>query len=150
MKRRHFLGMLLGLFFGALPSTALAQNTAAEAILRVGAAAGIVSNEPGAVLQAMVQKRLISPALSGQLRASVQQGSMASSLFVIFVADILNGTGPTPTYEQAVLLFQARGIPVPRGPQLTATDVVAVVSTPGVAAGLAESYQNPITPLSGR
>jgi len=156
-RRKHmFVAFWAALILLASMAAVLAidytDNAAAQAVIRVGAAAGVKvaaghENDPYAYLDAFVAKKVISKSLANKIRLYIANNKpFPTELFVIFLADILNGGGKTPNHASAVKLLQAYGIKIPTGKYITIPEISAILSDLELAQALYQRYQSPISP----
>ena len=113
-----------------------------------------------ALLEELEAVGILSPALVAEMEAAILAGILSRDTFIIFLADLANGTEPAPaSVEEAAVQLQAisPGLTVPAGDgngNLSEEDVAGVVTyiaedTDGLLAALQEGYDAAITPTTG-
>lgn len=113
-----------------------------------------------ALLEELETVGILSPALAAEMREAILTGVLSRDTFIIFLADLANGTDPAPaSVEEAAVELQAisPGLTVPAGDEngnLSEEDVAGVVTyiaedTDGLLAALQEGYDAAITPTTG-
>lgn len=113
-----------------------------------------------ALLEELEAVGILSPALAAEMEAAILAGVLSRDTFIIFLADLANGTEPAPdSVEEAAVQLQAisPGLTVPAGDEngnLSEEDVAGVVTyiaedTDGLLAALQEGYDAAITPTTG-
>lgn len=112
------------------------------------------------LLERLEAAGILSPTLAAEMREAIIAGVLPRDTFIIFLADLANGTDPAPgtAAEAAVELDAiAPGLTVPLGDaegNLSEEDVASVVTyiaegTDGLLAAMQEGYDAAITPTTG-
>jgi len=113
-----------------------------------------------ALLERLEAAGILSPTLAAEMEEAILAGVLSRDTFIIFLADLANGTDPAPgtAAEAAVELDAiAPGLTVPLGDaegNLSEEDVASVVTyiaegTDGLLAAMQEGYDAAITPTTG-
>lgn len=112
------------------------------------------------LLERLEAAGILSPTLAAEMEEAILAGVLSRDTFIIFLADLANGTDPAPgtAAEAAVELDAiAPGLTVPLGDaegNLSEEDVASVVTyiaegTDGLLAAMQEGYDAAITPTTG-
>lgn len=113
-----------------------------------------------ALLEEFETAGILSPALAAEMEAAILAGVLPRDTFIIFLADLANGTDPAPaSVEEAAVELQALspGLTVPAGDEngnLSEEDVASVVTyiaedTDGLLVFMQSGYDAAITPTTG-
>lgn len=136
---------LLAVVVMVLAAVGFAQTlTGPQVVSRLGGAAGCTGSTE-AILSCLVQKGLIGQELATTIKAQVSgniNAPMPIDTFTLLVADIANGTAPTPpsvTVAQQQLAQQNIVITT-----VTPTTVTTVLNSPSVSTGIQQAT-NPVT-----
>lgn len=112
-----------------------------------------------ALLERLEAAGILSPALVAEMTEAILSGRLHRDTFIIFLADLANGTSPAPdSVEEAAVELEALapGLTVPVGDAngyLSEEDVASVVTyiavdADGLLAAMQEGYDAAITPTT--